>query len=211
MFLILKKIPKSIFLLISISIFVFILPFFKFPELMKLINAFAYSLITLSIFSIIDNKTKFLQYLIIIDIILIWLMYFYNLKIFEYIAFFFSVIIFIFTSFIMILQIVASKTVTAKVVVETISGYLLIGLIFGFLNSIILWINPNALNINPDNMSDIIYYSFTTITTIGYGDISPVSEGAKSLSILFGVISQLYLTIIIALIIGKFLNNTKSK
>jgi hypothetical protein len=110
----------------------------------------------------------------------------------------------------MIKQIVSSKTVSAKVIVETISGYLLIGVIFGFLNSILFWVDPNSIGLGGKNgISNIMYYSFITVTTIGYGDISPISQAAKSLSILFGIISQLYLTIIMALIIGKFLNEKK--
>jgi hypothetical protein len=110
----------------------------------------------------------------------------------------------------MLKQIVSSKTVSGKVIVEVICGYLLIGVILGFLNRVLLWINPGAIGLDgPSTISDIVYYSFITVTTIGYGDISPVSSAAKSLSILFGVIAQLYLTIIIALIIGKFLNSKK--
>ena len=203
----LKKIPKSVFLLVAISIFVFIFPLFKNKELSELFNTISYTLILLSIFSIIDNKTQFLRYLILIAVTLIWLMFFSDYILNKYIAFIFSIIVFVITTAIMIKQIVSSKTVSAKVIVETICGYLLIGIIFGFLNSILLWINPDALNMGDNHsISEIIYYSFITVTTIGYGDISPISPAAKSLSILFGVVSQLYLTIIMALIIGKYLN-----
>ena len=211
-----RKTPKSILLLISIFYFVFILPLIKntrvtgLTGLTELMNTIAYSLILLSIFSIIDNKTKFLRYLIILAVSLIWMMYYSEHVVFEYIAFIFSTIVFVITTGIMIKQIVSSKTVSAKVIVETISGYLLIGVIFGFLNSILFWVDPNSIGLGGKNgISNIMYYSFITVTTIGYGDISPISQAAKSLSILFGIISQLYLTIIMALIIGKFLNEKK--
>jgi len=210
MILFLKKIPKSIFLLISISIFVFVLPLLKHPEFAELFNTIAYSLILLSVFSIIDNKTRFLRYLIVAAVILIWLMYFSDYRLNKYIAFSFSIIVFVITTVTMIKQIVSSRNVSAKVIVETICGYLLIGIILGFLNSILLWVNPNALGIDEHRtISDVMYYSFITVTTIGYGDVSPISPAAKSLSILFGVIAQLYLTIIMALIIGKYLNEKK--
>jgi hypothetical protein len=211
-----RKTPKSILLLISIFYFVFILPLIKntgvtgLTGLTELMNTIAYSLILFSIFSIIDNKTKFLRYLIILAVSLIWMMYYSEHVVFEYIAFIFSTIVFVITTGIMIKQIVSSKTVSAKVIVETISGYLLIGVIFGFLNSILFWVDPNSIGLGGKNgISNIMYYSFITVTTIGYGDISPISQAAKSLSILFGIISQLYLTIIMALIIGKFLNEKK--
>ncbi len=203
-----KRIPKSTFLLLSIISFVFVLPLLNQFALINLFNAIAYSLILLSIFSIIDNKTRFLKYMIIVAIAFIWLMFFSDSKLNRYLAFLFSVLVFTTATVVMIMQIVSSKTVTGKVIIETICGYLLIGVIFGFLNSVILWINPGAIKLGDSRtISDIMYYSFITVTTIGYGDISPATPGAKSLSILFGVISQLYLTIIMALIIGKFLND----
>ncbi len=210
MVLFLKKIPKSIFLLISISIFVFVFPLFKHSQFVELFNTIQYSLILLSVFSIIDNKTRFLRYMILTAVILIWLMYYSDYSLNKYIAFSFSIVVFVIATITMIKQIVSSKIVSAKVIVETICGYLLIGIIFGFLNSILLWGNPNALGVDEHRtVSDIMYYSFITVTTIGYGDVSPLSPAAKSLSILFGVIAQLYLTIIMALIIGKYLNEKK--
>jgi hypothetical protein len=148
--------------------------------------------------------------MIIVAIAFIWLMYFANSKLNRYLAFLYSVLVFTTATVVMIMQIVSSKTVTGKVIIETICGYLLIGVIFGFLNSVVLWISPEAIKlVDSKSISEIMYYSFITITTIGYGDISPVTPGAKSLSILFGIISQLYLTIIMAIIIGKFLNEKK--
>lgn len=205
-----QRIPKSTLLLTSIFLFVFVLPLLKLPDLLELFNTIAYSLILFSVFSIIDNKTKFLRYLILAAVMLVWIMFFSDFRLIRYVAFIFTIIVFVISTGIMIFQIISSKTVTAKVIVETINGYLLLGIILGFLNSILLWANPDAFGINETyRMSDIIYYSFITVTTIGYGDILPISPAAKSLSILFGVISQLYLTIIMALIIGKFLNEKK--
>jgi hypothetical protein len=43
------------------------------------------------------------------------------------------------------------------------------------------------------------------LTTIGYGDISPISEPARNFAIILGLVGQFYNSIIIAIIIGKFL------
>jgi len=210
MILFFRRIPKSLILLLSIVSFVYVLPLLDNSAFIELFNTISYSLMLISIFSIIDNKTRFLKYIIIATLGLIWMMYFSPYALVKYIAFLFSVMVFIIATIIMIKQIVSSKTVSGKVIVDVICGYLLIGVILGFLNRVLLWINPGAIGLDgPSTISDIIYYSFITVTTIGYGDISPISSAAKSLSILFGVIAQLYLTIIIALIIGKFLNSKK--
>ena len=53
--------------------------------------------------------------------------------------------------------------------------------------------------------ADFIYYSFVTMTTLGYGDITPLKSLARSLSIFFSVAGQLYLAFIIATLVGKYL------
>ena len=58
------------------------------------------------------------------------------------------------------------------------------------------------------NHNDLIYYSFTTLTTLGYGDMTPTDVITKSLSIFEAIIGQLYLTVLIALLIGKYLAQT---
>jgi hypothetical protein len=47
-----------------------------------------------------------------------------------------------------------------------------------------------------------IYYSFVTITTLGYGDITPTTDLANSLSFLEAVTGQLYIAILIARLVG---------
>ena len=210
----LKKIPKSIYLLLSILLFAFVLPVFDKSEIKLVLYETSYSIMLLSIFSIIDKKTTFLKYLILLSVSIIWLLYFTNNDIIKYLSYTFSTIVLTAVTGVMIYQIVNSKFITARVIIETICGYLLLGIILFFLNSIVLWHNPQAISFgkNPNLIviSDLIYYSYITITTIGYGEIIPISPAARSLSILFGVISQLYLALIIAFILGKFINKKQA-
>lgn len=208
-----NKIPKSLYLLSSIFAFVFVFPLFDSTIFAQALDTFAYSIMLLSIFSIIDNKSRYLRYFVIVAVILVIVMYFFELEVLKLAAFTLSSIIFMISTGVMIHQIIISTSVTPKVIVETISGYLLIGVVLVFLNSMVMWVNPNAISLphhsSTQELSEIIYYSFITVTTIGYGDVLPVSQFAKSLSILFGIIGQLYLTIIIALIIGKYLTHAR--
>ncbi len=205
-----QQIPKSIYLLISILLFAFIIPIIQVQHIKLFLYEASYTIMLFSIFSIIDKKSNFLKYLILLSISTIWLNNFILNDSIKYLSFIFSVIVLISTTVVMISQIVKSKSISPKVIVETICGYLLIGIILFFLNSILFWHNPNSISINYSNngahTTELIYYSFVTITTIGYGEIVPVSSAARSLSVLFGVISQLYLALIIAFILGKFIN-----
>ncbi len=56
-----------------------------------------------------------------------------------------------------------------------------------------------------------LYYSFVTITTLGYGDIFPVTTAAKSCAILEAIVGQLYLVITIALLVGVHVSQTLAK
>jgi voltage-gated potassium channel len=53
---------------------------------------------------------------------------------------------------------------------------------------------------------DLFYYSFVTLTTVGYGDIGPVGSGARALAITQAVVGQLYLVVLVASLVGSFLN-----
>ena len=59
--------------------------------------------------------------------------------------------------------------------------------------------------------ADLMYFSLITMTTIGYGDITPTSPPARMLSALQGVVAQLYIAIIIARLVGMELANRRDR
>ena len=120
----------------------------------------------------------------------------------------------------MIYHIANSKIVNARVIVEAINGYLLIGVIFSVLVTFLMVLDPSAYNFpgvetptyeNYSHVSEYLYYSFVTFTTLGYGDIVPQTPEAKSLAILTSITGQIYIAIIIALIVGKFASTPQTK
>jgi hypothetical protein len=56
-------------------------------------------------------------------------------------------------------------------------------------------------------MEDMFYFSFITLTTIGYGDFTPSSALGQKIAILEGLIGQFYLAIVMAILVGKFLSH----
>lgn len=75
----------------------------------------------------------------------------------------------------------------------------------------LLLFNPDAILFSDDvqgEFSDIIYFSFVTITTLGYGDIIPVSRMAKNLALLEAVWGQTYLTVLVARLVGLHLSSS---
>jgi len=208
---IIRKLPSHLYLFFGTMFFIFVFPLVDHSSLFDFIGPLSYSIIIISILSVIEKRRgaefKILTGLIIISLFFIWIMHFFHYRTINVLSFLFNIIVFVSATIIMIQQIVASEKVNARVIIEVINGYLLIGVMFTLTNTFIWGLNPDSLSIPAAEFSNLVYYSFITITTIGYGDISPQTEWAKMASILFGLMSQLYLTIIVALIIGKFLNN----
>jgi hypothetical protein len=105
---------------------------------------------------------------------------------------------------ILIKRISSGSVVTADTIKGGISIYYLLGLFWAILYMILLTFNPNALtNIQKETAGfDSYYYSFVTLTTLGYGDITPVARYAKILAIMEAVIGPVYLAIFVAQLIG---------
>ena len=53
---------------------------------------------------------------------------------------------------------------------------------------------------------DLQYFSFTSLTTMGITDVNPVSPQAKAITLMISLNGQLYLTIIIAILVGKYVS-----
>jgi hypothetical protein len=69
-------------------------------------------------------------------------------------------------------------------------------------------IHPGSIVSNIGNvlsLSDIIYFSYITLTTLGYGEIIPVNAFARSLAIIEAIIGVMYLAIIISRVVGLFI------
>ncbi|MHC4291986.1 MAG: ion channel [Planctomycetota bacterium] len=117
---------------------------------------------------------------------------------FLYAVFFFLAIV------ILITKISSGTTVSEDTIKGGISIYFLLGLFWAVLYMIMLTFDPNALTNVPKETAglDCYYYSFATLTTLGYGDITPVADYAKILAILEAVAGPVYLAIFVAQIIG---------
>jgi hypothetical protein len=105
---------------------------------------------------------------------------------------------------ILITKISSGTIVTLDTIKGGISIYYLLGLFWAVLYMILLTFDPNALtNMQKETAGfDCYYFSFTTLTTLGYGDIAPVAKYAKILAIIEAVTGPVYLSIFVAQIIG---------
>ena len=101
-----------------------------------------------------------------------------------------------------------SEEVTREVIFAVLLSYLLAALMWAFLYTFLELVDPASFDIDlsqPERyLSEFQYYSFVTITTLGYGDITPVTGEAKSFSVLEAVVGQFYVVVVIAWLMGNY-------
>lgn len=83
--------------------------------------------------------------------------------------------------------------------------YLLLGMLFAYAYGLVGDAQSEsffASGIDPD-ISDYLYFSFATITTVGYGDLSAATDVGRSVAITEALIGQIYLVTVVAVIVGS--------
>jgi hypothetical protein len=101
--------------------------------------------------------------------------------------------------------IMAAPTISTETIRGGISVYLLMGCLWMLLYRIVAIVTPDAFNVPwiPNQTErELLYFSFTTITTLGYGDIVPKSGTARMLANLEAIVGQVFLAVFIARLVG---------
>ncbi len=111
-------------------------------------------------------------------------------------------------------QVLFTGAVDVNRIVGAICIYLLMGLIWALMYLFIAQAIPGSFNgveqlVWYDNFANVAYYSFVTLTTLGYGDISPVAPIARFLVYMEAVVGVFYMAILVASLIGVGINDSK--
>ena len=122
---------------------------------------------------------------------------------------------FIFAIIQILIFIYSQKEVTRNLIAGAAIVYLLMALAWSSIFAVVESLHPGSFSV-PDIEGispgrSFLYYSFVTITTLGYGDITPVSSLARSLCILEAVIGQLYLVVQVAWLVGVHVSQSMLK
>jgi Ion channel len=97
------------------------------------------------------------------------------------------------------------RPITADKVFGAVSAYVLIAVLFATLFSLLQLIQPNAFHVAAPNDADgrldwsgLMYFSFTVLTSTGFGEITPVTHQARSLIVVEQVLGVMYVAFLIA-------------
>lgn len=202
----------NIQLLIFTSVLIFIVPLFP-AHLHKILYNLSFSAIIINAVLVVEYFRRFNIIFATVTILTDVLSVFFNLVEVDTASTIFSILFYFYLSAMFIRQISSSKVVDAKVIVESIIGYLMLGIAFGFFIALVMFVNKNAFSF-PDSaltlyeshtgLSSFIYASIVTLSTLGYGDVLPNTPLARSLVTFITICGQFYMAIIVAMLIGKF-------
>lgn len=123
---------------------------------------------------------------------------------------------FTWTTYLAARQVLFTGTIDGNKIIGSICIYLLLGLIWTTLYLLVLEVSPNAFNGLAhaswyQNFPVVTYYSFVTLTTLGYGDISPLAPLARFLVFMEAVVGVFYMAILVASLIGVRMSAHKSE
>lgn len=95
--------------------------------------------------------------------------------------------------------------ITRRTVTGALSVYLLIGLLFAYLFGFIGVLKPAGFFAQPGQYDAVsfLYFSFITLTTVGYGDLTAGNDVGRMLTAVEALIGQLYLVTVVAIVIGN--------
>jgi hypothetical protein len=113
-------------------------------------------------------------------------------------------------------QVLLDDDVDLNRLTGAICVYLLFGFMFGLIHILIAWLLPGSyVGISsPETNGEAvkyIYYSFVTLTTLGYGDVSPIRPLARAVAYIEAVIGVFYVAILVGTLVGLMLSRAPKK
>ncbi len=108
-------------------------------------------------------------------------------------------------------QVAVGNEINPNRIIGAICVYLLLGVMWSIAYAVIEYSQPGSFKglteaVAPAWNTDFVYYSFVTITTLGYGDITPLSQTARSLSFAEAIVGQFYIAVLVAGLVSAYIS-----
>ncbi len=120
-----------------------------------------------------------------------------------------------FMVFIIVWLVFQAPVITRDILSASIVAYLFVALFFAKSFLVLEILSPGSFSISSDRImtdpSVMKYFSFVTLTTLGYGDVVPISDQAKTMAISEALIGQIYLTVLIARLVGVYASRSHTQ
>ena len=176
----------------------------RFLGVKLLVSIFFTALLISGIYAVSENKLSLVITLVVALLALAarWFNYSVPSASLEFMTNALGLIFSTYVAIVILSRVFRETEVTADVIYGAICVYLLMGVMWASLYALLEGVQPGSFRAEDVRPGDFIYYSFVTQTTLGYGDISPLSRAARSFSTLQAIVGQLYLAVLIARLVG---------
>ncbi len=121
-------------------------------------------------------------------------------------------------------SVIRDERVTVDKISAALCSYLLLGMIWSFIFSLLELVIPGSFHLPHEagavgaedlylasGFKNALYFSFVTLTTLGYGDITPVSRLAQNLCVMEAVMGQVYMTVLVARLVGLEISHSSGR
>jgi len=206
-----------IYMLIGLLLLVLIGPGLSqlYPDSSNIIINLAFlSVMVVGVWSLNINKNWFMAgiSLMIIGLVLSTINIFIESKTLVIVDLFNTLLFCILSMIIAMRHILFGGSITVNKLVGSICIYMLLGIVWALLYEFLSIIDPGAfkgLSLNSDSRDswNYIYYSFVTLTTLGYGDISPVNHYARALAYIEAICGQIYIAVLVASLVSAHITD----
>ena len=206
---------RFLYLLILILAMIIIDPLVaNFLQLRIITDVFVTAIFITAAYAISKRKRDvFVAVLLLVPMLAsLWSEYFVNIPSLLIVGNVCGAVYFGYTVIVIVIFIYGQREVTRDLIAGAAVAYLMMALMWTFLYRSVEMLQPGSFSL-PDTPFQshkliIVYYSFVTITTLGFGDITPTTGLASSLSILEAVVGQLFLVVGVAWLVGVHVSQT---
>ena len=220
LFIIIRETSKGrlLYLLIVLLLYLLLAPIAdRFVRINILFDLFMSVILVAAVYAVSDDKRRaiFASLLGAPMLVFLWLSNYYTGDWIVIASSVFATSFFCYAIIRLLMFIFRESRVTKDVLFAAISVYLMMGIMWAGIYAFMSNLDPSSFYIgsfeNKDPNFIYAYYSFVTLTTLGYGDIAPMTDIAYSLAILEAIIGQLFLTVLIARLVALHITHSNEQ
>ena len=137
---------------------------------------------------------------------IMWTSHFVDIGGFEHVKNLFGMLFMLYLTILFLEHFFRQDEINREVIFGSLVVYLLMGLMWGYGYTLLEHLLPGSFT-HPAGLSELNldafdYFSFVTMTTLGYGDITPASDSARAMVMIQAVTGQVYLAVLVARLVG---------
>lgn len=120
----------------------------------------------------------------------------------------FTLILYACCGALMLSAVLKAQEVTHQLIISAVNFYIILGMFYAHIYTILDWFHPQsfALQVQErESASHFVYFSFVTLATLGYGDITPKTEFAQRLAITEAIMGQFYGSLVVAYLLSVYI------